>query len=392
VKRASMLVYAVLVVLLAAGCSKKMTEAWEVKEPRLLGARVEVDGDDTGRSRPRVGDTFQVRTFLAYKKPPAVFSFAASLCLSVKLPTGQTACVLELPVPDLDVDYTGGVSAVLRSAAFTVPEELVTASAALGDLAGASLFAAACADGTAERIPGTDATKDRFTDLFRCVDNADAEFPDPLLFTYGISFDFGEDGQLNHHPSFACTADVGACAEGVPGTDGAGVPGSIVIQQLKPAAERSEVALWPESPADASYPATDCAGIDGLTEARAGAEYAIRVRFDPEDREAYQRVTPLNDTTVTEDTREDLLLSHAFTSHGGGSLDSFSSLVDRATDDARAEAEITYKAPDQSNDPKKHVPDGGKLVTFFFIVRDGRGGVDYTTRALCLLPPLPTSD
>jgi hypothetical protein len=373
--------------LAAFGCATDMTEAWEVTEPRLILARVEIDGDTESRTRPRVGETFQVRTYLAYVEPPAALSFGATLCLSVKLPTGDTQCVYELPLADLSVDYTGGLSAVLRSSAFAVPEELVAASEQLGDLAGVSLFAAACVDGTAERVQGSDATRDRITDLFRCTGNDDSEFPDPLYFTFGVAFDFGEEGQLNHNPSFACTDSSGACAEGVPGTDGEGVPGAIVIQQVKPAADKGDVESWDEPPADASYPEEDCAEVEGLRTARAGATYTIRVRVDPADRESYVRQIPENDTVLRVDTREDLLLNHAFTTDGEGSLDGFSSLVDRATDDVRAEAEITYEAPKQSDDPKKRIPDGGKLVTFFFALRDGRGGVDYTSRALCLLPP-----
>jgi len=37
--------------------------------------------------------------------------------------------------------------------------------------------------------------------------------------------------------------------------------------------------------------------------------------------------------------------------------------------------------------PPKSVPEDGQLVRLNFVIRDGRGGTDWTERGLCILPP-----
>jgi hypothetical protein len=371
------------------GCSGNLTSAWEVKEPRLILARVEIDGDTEGLARPRVGDTFKVRVFLASNTKIAAIDFAGALCLSAKLPTGDLACVLELPLDGLDVQYDGGDSVLLSAPAFTVPEEFVGAAALFGDLGGVSLYSAACIDGVAERIDGTDAAKDPVQKLFRCTENAESAHPLPLLSTYTIPFDFGEAGELNHRPSFACSDDAGPCANGVAGSPGEGIPGSFVLEHNEKDADDPRVVPWDPIPENFELEAEDCSSQPDLPVAYGGDEYRIRVRFDAADRETYTSVIKDNSSMVEVQRREDLVLSEAFTTHGGGSLDSFSTLVDRDVSDDAAEAEITYSPPGKINDTEKPITERGRLVKFFFAVRDGRGGVDFATRALCVMPPRP---
>jgi len=42
---------------------------------------------------------------------------------------------------------------------------------------------------------------------------------------------------------------------------------------------------------------------------------------------------------------------------------------------------VTWEAP-----PATEVPAAGLPVTFTFVVRDDRGGTDWTTRAACVVP------
>ncbi|MFM2420021.1 MAG: hypothetical protein RL385_4744 [Pseudomonadota bacterium] len=378
-----------LATLALVGCSGDLTSPWEVKEPRLILARVEIDGDTEARARPRVGDTFHVRVYLASNTKIAAISFAGALCLSAKLPTGDLACVLELPLDNLDVQYDGGDSVLLSAPAFAVPQELVAAAAIFGDLGGVSLFSAACIDGTAERISGTDAAKDSVRKLFRCTENAASAHPAPLLSTYTIPFDLDQAGQLNHRPSFDCSEESGPCAEGVAGTPGEGIPGAFVLEHNEKDAEEPRAVLWEPIPEDFDVEAEDCSGQPALPLAYAGDEYRIRVRFDAADRETYTAVITDNFGTTEVERREDLVLSEAFTTHGGGSLDSFSTLIDRDVSDDAAEAEITYSPPAKIKDNENAITESGRVVKFFFAVRDGRGGVDFATRALCVMPPRP---
>ena len=76
-----------LCVLLSA-CASDMTEAWEVKEPLLMGARVEVEGEPS-RPRPRLGERFAIRQYLAlpgpFQTPFATrYDMDAALCLGFR--------------------------------------------------------------------------------------------------------------------------------------------------------------------------------------------------------------------------------------------------------------------------------------------------------------------
>ena len=83
--------------------------------------------------------------------------------------------------------------------------------------------------------------------------------------------------------------------------------------------------------------------------------------------------------------RESLDLTSALT-YKGGDLGEFESLLLGTETDAQADIAVSYKPPKQSDEPLEHVPPEGRLVRFFFTLRDQRGGVDYTQRALGLLP------
>jgi hypothetical protein len=94
------------------------------------------------------------------------------------------------------------------------------------------------------------------------------------------------------------------------------------------------------------------------------------------DREVY--TTTLGDPPVATPERETLQISQFTTA---GKLKSQFSFVEAADASAETTVEVTWEAP-----PATEVPAVGLPVTFTFVVRDGRGGIDWTTRAACVVP------
>jgi hypothetical protein len=198
----------------------------------------------------------------------------------------------------------------------------------------------------------------------------------------------------NHNPTFACDeADgSGACNEGV-ALDDEQVPGSIVLRMPKKVAGDAERSfVWEPWDSDEELPWDNCAeGPDSLPRVHVGDDaYDVYFRFDPGDRETYMRKIKVNEEYQFEERREELVVSHALTTKGG-TLDGYSSVVRYDKEDAEAQAVVKYSPPAKPNNKKKKtlkdpVPAEGRLVRFYFGVRDQRGGVDFTTRELCLLP------
>ena len=122
----------------------------------------------------------------------------------------------------------------------------------------------------------------------------------------------------------------------------------------------------PFSLAGTTWDASDAPGCDGLPEIAAGAEGVdLGVAFAPSDRETYAV------TGEPTPEREELQVS-AFVTAG-----EFAQQYAYVESDAPVAVEWT--APSASE-----VPAEGLRVTFSFVVRDLRGGVDATTRALCV--------
>ena len=94
------------------------------------------------------------------------------------------------------------------------------------------------------------------------------------------------------------------------------------------------------------------------------------------DREAYTAV--MGAPPVATPTRERLQLSRFTTA---GKLKSQFSFVEATDDSASTAVAVTWDAPEAAD-----VPAAGAAVTFTFVVRDDRGGTDWTTRTLCVAP------
>jgi len=129
------------------------------------------------------------------------------------------------------------------------------------------------------------------------------------------------------------------------------------------------------------------AGGDGECAAAPGAlivpiddkDHDIVVASDAEDRETY--VPAAQDAaTIPAAVREALQLSAFATA---GSFDSqFEGIASTETNPAPSFA-LKWTPPDTKSDP---IPATGRLVRFIFVLRDLRGGIDWSTRTLCLVP------
>jgi hypothetical protein len=94
------------------------------------------------------------------------------------------------------------------------------------------------------------------------------------------------------------------------------------------------------------------------------------------DRETYTAL--LGDPPVATSVRETLQLSQFTTA---GELNRQFAFVDVADTSASTTVDDKWAAPEAAD-----VPAAGLPVTFTFVVRDDRGGVDWTTRAACVVP------
>jgi hypothetical protein len=165
------------------------------------------------------------------------------------------------------------------------------------------------------------------------------------------------------------------CPEGSPSADGtscdgkaAGTPVSLELELARPA----DVNLNPELEADSltfdeqAWPelppaAGDCSGL-GYSEVPASSQHSIQIRLDEADRDALPHPDALDPR------RESLQLAH-FTTAGDLSR-AFDAI---AGDDTDLQRSVDWTAPDAPG-----------LVRFWIVLRDFRGGSDFTERAVCV--------
>ncbi len=122
---------------------------------------------------------------------------------------------------------------------------------------------------------------------------------------------------------------------------------------------RLDSADWSATlPTDVTAP---CAGTSPTVGAD-GAVHQIRVGVSADDRESDGTRSELNELASFSTAGE---LSRAF------------SFIEADSD--ATEVTLEWKAP-------RTAPAGGRNVRFFFVLRDGRGGADYSERTLCAVP------
>jgi hypothetical protein len=129
-------------------------------------------------------------------------------------------------------------------------------------------------------------------------------------------------------------------------------------------------AAWP-APA-----ATDDPCVQGPRVTAGSKDHVIGDATEGSDRESYTVV--IGDPPVATPTRESLQISQFTTA---GKLKSQFSFVEATDENATTTVDVTWDAPEAPE-----VQATGEAVTFTFVVRDDRGGTDWTTRVLCVAP------
>lgn len=167
---------------------------------------------------------------------------------------------------------------------------------------------------------------------------------------------------------------------GIPGcTGGGGTTASVDIPlQLgvdanhNPTADRAftfDGQAWP------ALAAGDDPCVVGPKASAATKDHVIGNTTEGSDREPYTAM--LGDPPVATPERESLQISQFTTA---GKLQSQFSFVEGTDDNAETTVDVSWEAP-----PATEVPDAGLAVTFTFVVRDNRGGTDWTTRSACVV-------
>jgi hypothetical protein len=106
------------------------------------------------------------------------------------------------------------------------------------------------------------------------------------------------------------------------------------------------------------------------------SDHLIGTTTEGSDREPYTAV--LGDPPVPTPVRESLQISHFTTA---GKLKSQFSFVESADGNTQTPVAVKWNAPRSAD-----VPAAGLPVTMTFVVRDNRGGTDWTTRVVCVGP------
>lgn len=300
--------FAVLVLLLSAGCGPSFDPASLIDSTRVLGARVEVAGA-SGRASPAPGESATVTWFVTAKTTVPSLAWAFALCA----PGGASARAC------------GSTPFAVFQGTTNPPSVSLT-------------------------VPSTEALAgaDRLVLYGRiCTDSA------PLF-----------DPQ---------TGDPG-CSAG-----GTGTTALLTIQlqtgadtNHNPTAERSftlDGQAWPLLPAGAD----PCAS--GPRVVASDLDHVIGLVADGTDRESYQTVQ--GDPPAPTLARESLQISSFATA---GKLSAQYLFVEAA--DERSETSLAVKW----STPKAADVAGEAPVTFFFVVRDNRGGADWTSRSACVVP------
>jgi hypothetical protein len=347
-----MRVWSPAVLLLIAACSESFAPASAVSEFRVVGAKVELEGEPT-RANPSPGEGLQV-SILSIDRgappsdvpevpplTPLPLQWAFVPCVPVPVTIGPPICMA--PIEPCD-----GCTATPPEDPLATPVMRFEAPGQqeLDDAEASSLLlqGVVCSNGT----PSEDAI---------------------------LRFLMGESEDL-----LPC--------EGPPVIQGRPVEGRFVSVQIPIETDPADPnfnpelqsvlldgAAWPppyDEGVPRTAPGTGCAAdLQDLTEGereahpRAGAEAST---IDLSVTDGSLQTFTVDDESETEEIQVSWL------GDGGGFESSFSFITDPAR------SILTQWKPPQS------VPDDGELVRFTLVLRDGRGGSDWVERGLCILP------
>ena len=341
-----------LLLALLAGCDTDLPRATEIVSMRVLGARLEVEGDEE-RSTPRPGERLRVTLATAYPTLEGDIEEASSMFI------GCTA-------PDR---FTGGVP---------VCQEIIEAAQSGADVADALPMIEGqrvrCSDIPAPRrreVPGTAVS-------LQCVS-------DEPVATFRIPEDFAAEGLLmlgvvceRGDPFIEPASPLLFGCEDADGGEVLRVQGILAVQQrtsdrnhnpsLDALSVLRENQPW-EAPPDTLPAEMNCEGStmrgDPTLHRVVPGEHRIKLRYEAAARELAEGEPENLELTVYTTFGE---MERRFTLFDGS---------DDGGEDGLLEGEVGW-------DPPIDVPPGGQLVRFFITLRDQRGGFAITERALCL--------
>lgn len=297
--------YCAVLLVALSGCDDPLKAVDTIEGPRVLAARVEVEGDPA-RTSPNPGETVHVTWLVATPEGDAPSGFGLGVCSAAPRGHGRSAC-REAPFAFQSAEP----SSDRPRFDFTVPAELDASEQPI-----LAVFGSLCPRGSGH------------------IDEQGAACDGAEELAVSLDFLLATPDDINQNPDFA---DDSLLLDGAP---------------------------WPLAPA-ATEP---CQGL-GLPELPySKAEHSIGIRPPDSARQ------PLAQKSSADPARESLQLAHF--SSAGDLSSAFSNLL--ATDPATS-VTIRWTAPNDA-------PAGGKVVRFWFVLRDGRGGSDFTERALCVLP------
>ncbi len=413
-----------LALLCSAGCDVDFAPIWMVDTFRPEVARVEI-ADDPGRAWLRPGDQVQLQWLLAGPvdrvPPPVTASWDA--CISITTYTGDPVCIFDLSdfgdiqeradarlspdrfdmhlsVPMFSPDVVAPFAAGAPPSEMPAEDPAVACGEGGGSGQGAVstpavgalppvdlrllVYGVFCFDGDASQILDEPLDTSRLQDYFRCEANDEtAEGVQKVLFTKSLLWDEGalssENLPTNYNPDFA-RADDQAPVELVEVGALDGDSGDRIEPWLP-------VISWQPEADDAALFGGGCAAdarFDGLRVQaglspedpldRPDAPWLVRIHFDDSDRD-------LEAVTACEMGPEELVVASAI-SDLGGELGGYFTVLPRESSDLVVELEYWPLVEQEEDLPGV----GGHLVRFYLVVRDQRGGADFTTRELCLLP------
>lgn len=292
--------------LACSACDDPLEPVERIEDFRVLGARVEVDGEPS-RAAPAPGETASVRWLVAAPEPEPAIGWALAVCAAAPMRAGIPTCdgspfaTLVSPSPAPEAPRID----------FTVPETLdddVSRLLVVGSICEGRVPTGAPEDSACPR--GVAGTKVTFTfDRFRSDD-------------------------VNMNPSFAEPALT------LDGDD------------------------W--APSTTTPPSCESGELPTIAAGSSGHRIDVHVAPDARD--------PLPHENELDPEREGLLVAH-FTTDGDLER-AFSAIAD---EDETTSISLTWGAP-------KSAPGSGAVVRFWFVVRDLRGGTDFTERAVCVVP------
>lgn len=355
------------IVVLLSSCSLDLPMVSQIEDTRVIGARVNVP-DDSTLAWPNPGETAQVSWVVVHPKLEEDNESLQSMfitCTPAPISIGIPFCIEFFSLGEGIENWRRDLTGILGSRRITC-DDLSQISNFSDELPEDFPFNLFCVDGEPSfelSIPENSSSKSRLVLGVICdhgipVINTDEDLyksipfgcelkkgGEEILVTLKVPIQ-KEDIDPNHHPSLD---DARFEIDG----------------RNWPEVQREELLEY-LLPSDADKERFDCeqAVQDDVLIELGSEGHLLSVEFDSDDIDTF--------TDDGEKESEDLIIAHYSTA---GKIMRDISIVRSDFKTTGFDVEWT---------PPEEIPEEGRLVRFFFTVRDGRGGFDSIMRALCL--------